>query len=153
MTVQEKNSFGKNSTVIWVCQHCFLVSVAGAFPVAQRVKHLSIMQETRVQSSGQKNSPGEGNNHLTGPGEFPKKEQLSKCELYKARLHWVFLFDRSEVKLLSLTLCNPMVQTPQSMGFSRQEYWSGFAILFSRGSSQPKDRTRVSCNVGRRFTV
>ena len=27
------------------------------------------------------------------------------------------------------------------------------AISFSRGSSQPRDRTRVSCIVGRRFTV
>ena len=26
-------------------------------------------------------------------------------------------------------------QAPLSMGFSRQEYWSGFAISFSRGSS------------------
>ena len=35
-------------------------------------------------------------------------------------------------------------QAPPSMGFSRQEYWSGFAISFSRGSSQPRDRTCVS---------
>ena len=27
------------------------------------------------------------------------------------------------------------------------------AISFSRGSSQPRDRTRVSCIIGRRFTV
>ena len=32
---------------------------------------------------------------------------------------------------------------PVSMGFSRQEYWSG--LPSSRGSSQPKDRTSVSC--------
>ena len=36
-------------------------------------------------------------------------------------------------------------QTPLSMGFSRQEYWSGFLFSFSRGSSRPRDRTRVSC--------
>ena len=34
-------------------------------------------------------------------------------------------------------------QVPLSMGFPRQEYWS-VAILFSRGSSQPKNRTWVS---------
>ena len=32
-------------------------------------------------------------------------------------------------------------QAPLSMGFSRQEYWQWVAISFSRGSSQPRDRT------------
>ena len=33
---------------------------------------------------------------------------------------------RSEVAQSCLTLCNPMdCQAPPSMGFSRQEYWSG----------------------------
>ena len=32
-------------------------------------------------------------------------------------------------------------------------YWSGVAISFSRGSSQPRDWTQVSCIVGRRFTL
>ena len=30
-------------------------------------------------------------------------------------------------------------QAPPSMGFSRQEYWSGLPFSFSRGSSPPKD--------------
>ena len=33
-------------------------------------------------------------------------------------------------------LCNPL-----SMGFSRQEYWSGFAISYSRGSPYPGIKT------------
>ena len=33
---------------------------------------------------------------------------------------------------------------PPSMGLSRQEYWSGFAVSFSRESSLPRDRTQVS---------
>ena len=37
------------------------------------------------------------------------------------------------------------------MGFSRQEYWSGFS--FSRGFSRPRDWTQVSCIAGRFFTV
>ena len=36
-------------------------------------------------------------------------------------------------------------QVPLSMGYSGQEYWSGGAISYSRGSSQPRDRTHVSC--------
>ena len=43
-------------------------------------------------------------------------------------------------------------QTPLSIGFLSQEYWSGFAISFSRGSSRPKDWTQVSDIAGRFFT-
>ena len=32
---------------------------------------------------------------------------------------------RSEVAQSCPTLCGPMDQAPQSVGFSRQEYWSG----------------------------
>ena len=42
-------------------------------------------------------------------------------------------------------------QTPLSMEFSMQEYW--VAVPFSRGSSQPRDRTQVSCITGRFFTT
>ena len=41
---------------------------------------------------------------------------------------------------LCSTLCDPMDvahQAPLSMGFSRQEYWSGFAMPSSRGSPDP----------------
>ena len=33
------------------------------------------------------------------------------------------------------------------------EYWSGLPFPSPGGSSRPRDRTRVSCTVGRRFTV
>ena len=39
----------------------------------------------------------------------------------------------------SLTIA---LQVSLSMGFSRQEYWSGFAISFSRGYSQARNRTQ-----------
>ena len=39
-------------------------------------------------------------------------------------------------------------QGPLSMGFSRQEYWSGFVVSFWKGSSQPRDETCVSCIAG-----
>ena len=61
-------------------------------------------------------------------------------------------------------------QAPLSMGFSRQEYWSGLplhtvhvilqarilewvALPFSRGSSQPRDQTQVSWIAGRSFNL
>ena len=43
-------------------------------------------------------------------------------------------------------------QTPLSMEFSRQEYWSGLPYPFSRVSFHPRDQTRVSCIAGRFFT-
>ena len=39
-------------------------------------------------------------------------------------------------------------QAPLSMGFPRQEYLQWVAISFSRGSSWPRDHTRISC-IGR----
>ena len=37
-------------------------------------------------------------------------------------------------------------QAPLSMGISRQEYWSGLLCPPSGDSSQPRDRTHVSCS-------
>ena len=49
-------------------------------------------------------------------------------------------------------------QAPLSMGFFGQEYWSGLlqrsgVVLFSRGPSQPRDRTWVSCIAGGFFAI
>ena len=58
----------------------------------------------------------------------------------------------SEVKVAQscLTPCNPMNYTVHE--FSKPEYWSGLPFPFSRGSSQPRDRTQVSCTAGAFFT-
>ena len=55
--------------------------------------------------------------------------------------------------LLFVTLWTVAQQATLSMGFSKQEYWSGLPILYSRGSSQSRDRTHVSCVscIGRRI--
>ena len=45
----------------------------------------------------------------------------------------------------------PLFATPwtiQSMEFFRPEYWEWVAFPFSRGSSQPRDQTQVSCIAG-----
>ena len=44
-------------------------------------------------------------------------------------------------------------QTPLSMGFSRQEYWSGLPFPPPGGPSQPRDRTCISCFAGGFFTT
>ena len=46
-------------------------------------------------------------------------------------------------------------QAPLSMGFPRQEYWGGWDAIsfsFSRGSSQPRNRTGDSYIAGGFFT-
>ena len=63
---------------------------------------------------------------------------------------------KSEVSQLCPTLCDPMdCSLPGSFIHrifqARVLEWA--AISFSRGSSRPRDQTRVSRNAGRRFTI
>ena len=54
------------------------------------------------------------------------------------------------------TLCCPMDCSPPGSsihGIFQARILEWIAISFSRGSSQPRDRTLVSCIAGRRFTV
>jgi len=44
-------------------------------------------------------------------------------------------------------------QAPLFMEFSRQEYWSGVAIPFSRESSRSMNQTEVSCIAGKFVTI
>ena len=57
---------------------------------------------------------------------------------------------------MCLTLCDPMgcsLQSSSVHGIFQARVLEWVAISFCRGSSQPRDRTRVSHIVGRRFTV
>ena len=54
------------------------------------------------------------------------------------------------------TLCDPVDYSPPGSsvhGILQARVLEWVAISFSRGSSQPRDRTQVSCIAGRRFTV
>ena len=55
-----------------------------------------------------------------------------------------------EITQLCLTLCDPMDYTVYGILQTRILEWGAFP--FSRGSSQPRDRTQVSCVAGRFFT-
>ena len=48
------------------------------------------------------------------------------------------------------TVCDPMDDTVQGILQARILEWVAFP--FSRGSSQPRDQTQVSCIIGRFFT-
>ena len=82
---------------------------------------------------------------------FPKKSMfILKLELYLA---FVAVCVLSPVWVFA-TPWTVAHQAPLSMGFPRQEYWSGlpfpsFAISlpfsFTKGSSWPRDQTHISC--------
>ena len=55
-----------------------------------------------------------------------------------------------KVALSCLTLCDPMDYTVHGIIYNRILEW--LALPFSRGSSQPSDRTQVSCIANRVFT-
>ena len=55
-----------------------------------------------------------------------------------------------KVAQLCLTLCNSIDYTAH--GILQARILERVAFLFSRGSSQPRDRTQVSCIAGRFFT-
>ena len=61
------------------------------------------------------------------------------------------------VAQLCPTLCSPTdyiaCQAPLSMGFSRQEYWSGLPFPNPGKFSKPKGRTWVSCIADKFFTI
>ena len=61
-----------------------------------------------------------------------------------------FVYESSShsVVLDSATPWTVAHQAPLSLEFSRQKWWS-VAIPFSRGYSQPRDQTQVSCIAGR----
>ena len=62
----------------------------------------------------------------------------------------------SEVAQLCPTLCHPVdYSSPGSSvhGILQARILEWVAISFSRGSSQPRDQTRVSCIAGRRFSL
>ena len=62
----------------------------------------------------------------------------------------------SEVAQSCLTLCNPMDCSPPGSsvhGILQARILEWVAISFSGESSQPRDRTRVSCIAGRHLTI
>ena len=69
---------------------------------------------------------------------------------------WRYLESESEVAQSCQTLCDPMdCSLPSSSvhGIFQVIVLEWIAIFFSRGSSQPRDGTWVSCIVDRHFTI
>ena len=83
-------------------------------------------------------------------------EPLTSRNLQSHKNFGIYEVKWNEVVQSCLNLWDPMdcsPPAPRSMGFSRHEYWSGLLFPSPGESSQPRDRTRVSRTIGRRFTV
>ena len=68
------------------------------------------------------------------------------CYIY----YYIYTKVKVKVALSCPTLCNPMDYTVHGTLQARVLEW--VAVPFSRGSSQPRVRTQVSCIAGRFFT-
>ena len=86
---------------------------------------------------------------------FRWKDKFGPCYLILA-INESEIEIESEVAHLCPTLCDSVdCSQPGSSvhGILQARILEWVAISLSRGSSQPRDRTRVSCTVGRRFTI
>ena len=95
---------------------------------------------------------------------LPEAPGLALCEELKLGYKWLLskqvtnetlLYSSGnsewvEVAQSCPTLCDPMDYTVHGILQARTLEWEAFP--FSRGSSQPRDRTQVSCIAGRFFT-
>ena len=90
---------------------------------------------------------------------FPFNHKVKTCinlSNLGTKRNFLNLIKWSEVTQLCLTPCDPMdCSLPHSSvhGIFQARVLEWVAISFSRGSSQPRDQTRVSHIVGRCFTV
>ena len=86
--------------------------------------------------------------------------ELIPRDALEHEFHHIIYPTAGQVKVLvtqsCLIVCDPMdCSLPDSSvhGILQARILERIAILFSRGSSQPRDRTQVSCIAGRFFTI
>ena len=82
------------------------------------------------------------------PASFPRRNLVSL--LMAEHYCYVMLIAQSCPTLCDPMDCSPPVSSVHEIFQARILEW--VAISFSRGSSQPRDRTQVSCNADRVFT-
>ena len=69
---------------------------------------------------------------------------------FKCLFLFIYLAMKVKIAQLCLSLCDPVDYTVHGILQARIPEWVAFP--FSRGSSQPRDWTQVSCIAGRFFT-
>ena len=98
-------------------------------------------------TKGLNNNNNNNNNYLGVFYFFFKQGNSIFVKVFKNQK---FFIGKWKSLSLCLTLCDPMDY--RFHGILRARILEWVAFLFSRGSSQPRDRTQVSCIAGRFFT-
>ena len=135
------------SLTVWITTNCgkFLKEMAGPNHLTCLLQNLYAGQEATVRTR-----------HGTRTGSKLGNEHIKAIYCHPAYLTYMQTEKRKLITQLCLIFCDPMdCSLP---GFSvygilqaRVREW--VAISFSRGFSRPRDRTRVSSFVDRRFTT
>ena len=154
---------GPQSTHTWACVLCVLVAQScptlcdpmDCSPPGSSVHEIF---QARILEGLPFPSPGD----LPNPGIEPRSPALQAnslaTELQGKPIHGLRHVETSQVLVAQLcpTLCNPMDCSPPGSsvhGILQARILEWVAIPFFRGSSQPRDRTRVSRTVDRFLTV
>ena len=156
--------FRKNSSLYWIDYFVYLVSNVVSL-VAHMVKSMPAMQEAWVQSLGQDESLEEGMSTHSSilawrvqwteePGRPQSTGSHRVGHDWATNIHSCIYMCVCIVTQMSNcpTLCNPVNYSPPGSsvhGIHQARILKWEVMPFSRGSSQPRDQTLVSCIAGR----
>ena len=143
-TFPEKNVASRPTTLSICFLHCSLYDLFKNFNWYNKIPLLKTLQRNETFISDREEITG-----LILPYEITKKQYKVRQGSYLS-VHRQMNGVHGMLCVLScvwlfVTLWAIAHQAPLSMEFSRQEYWSGVAISYSRGPSWPTDWTHVSC--------
>ena len=132
-----------------------------SFPLASQDQCISLLcpeqpAETSVCANGEVRSPFPSlpAGRIQVSPFWGAETQLSLCPpSWRAVSTCSVLFSRFSPVRLSATPWTVACQAPLSMGILQARILEWVAMSSSRGSSQPRNQTQVSCIVGRFFTV
>ena len=101
---------------------------------------------TKIQTAFDHFTNGDWEEHISQVNFFILKSRVPIALL--SNVKWIVQVNQVKVKVaqMCLTLCNPMAYTVHGILQAGIVEWVAFPS--SRGSSQPRDRTQVSCIAG-----
>ena len=124
----------------------------GLIPGSRKIPLRKKWQSTPVFSPGKSN----GQRSLSGysPWGYKRVRQDLATKLQQQSGLWIEKKqeERTSSHMQSHPLSYKDFQAPLSMGFARQEYWSGWPFSSPGELPQPRDQTQVSCTASGFFT-
>ena len=162
-------SLDVDSSTLYIISISISPAIMLGFSGGADSKEFTCSEEDLGSAPGLGRSPGEGKGY---PLQYPYLENLMDRGAWWATVHgvtksgmtewlthtivmYVSIMHACSVAQSCLTLETPWTvahEAPLSMGFFRQEYLEWVGVSYSRGSSQPRDWTCVSCIADRFFT-